>query len=506
MPKREPVSSLPLPFDDEPGDAESPAGRALPRPQARRAAEAQRAPRPVEEVPLTVSELLGYVSDTLRTEYVDVLVVGELTSFKRHASGHCYFTLADEDACIEAVMWRSAAGRLTFDPQVGDEVLCRGTIDVYPKQGRMQLYAQALRPVGAGAAQRAFEELKRRLTAEGLFEEARKRPLPFFPQTIGLVTSRTGAAVHDVLTTIRRRCRHCRVILSPATVQGPEAAREMLAALRALERLGACDVVIIGRGGGASEDLSAFNDEALVRAVAAFAVPVVSAVGHEVDFTLCDFAADRRAPTPTAAAELVVPVHADLCEDLTSFERRLHAAAHRYVENLRHRAGNLAGKLRDPARLVAVGRQRSDEMSLRMERALVARHRRGAVALERLHERLRRVGSARAAQVERTLMQLEARLEHAIATRGATARTALVTLASKLDALSPLAVLERGYSLALNEDGRLVRAADELAPGDTLALRFHRGSAETRVVSVSAGADPAKNTTPAKTTKTTKKR
>ena len=478
-------SSLPLPFDDASDDAEPRAKRRAPAPQ--------RAPHPVEEVPLTVSELLGYVSDTLRAEYVDVLVVGELVSFKRHASGHCYFSLADEGACLEAVMWRSAAGRLTFDPRVGDEVVCRGTIDVYPKQGRMQLYAQALRPVGAGAAQRALEELKRRLGAEGLFDDTRKRPLPFFPHTIGLVTSRTGAAVHDVLTTIRRRCRHCRVILSPATVQGPDAARDMLTALRALERLAVCDVVILGRGGGASEDLSAFNDEALVRAVAAFPVPIVSAVGHEVDFTLCDFAADRRAPTPTAAAELVVPVHADLCEDVLSLERRLHAGAHRHVDNLRHRAGNLAGKLKDPARLVAVGRQRSDEMFMRMERALVARHRRGAAVLDRLHERLRRLGTARADSLERALTQMESRLHRAIGTRSNITRTALVTLESKLDALSPLAVLERGYSLALKEDGRVVRSAGEIAPGETLALRFHRGSAETRVVSTRREDDePAK--------------
>jgi exodeoxyribonuclease VII large subunit len=416
-----------------------------------------------------------------------VLVVGELTSFKSHASGHCYFSLADEGGCIDAVMWRSQAGRLTFEPRVGDQVVCRGHVDVYAKQGRMQLYVQAMRPVGAGAAQRALEELKRKLQAEGLFDPARKRPLPFFPRTIGVVTSRTGAAVHDILTTLRRRCRRCRVILSPAPVQGPEAPRELLAALRALAHLGVCDVVVIGRGGGAVEDLSAFNDEALVRAVAAFPVPVVSAVGHEVDFTLCDFAADHRAATPTAAAEMVVPVYSDLEGDVEVLERRLHGASRRNVEHLRQRVGNLAGKLRDPQRTLAAGRQRTDELFVRMERALVDRHRRAAWTLARADERLRRVGRTRAGEAARALAQLDARLHRGVTVRAASARTEYVALRSKLDALSPLAVLDRGYSLVRRADGRLVRSAEDLTVGETVSLRFREGRASARVLSADAG-------------------
>jgi len=442
-----------------------------------------------EEIPLRVSELLGLVSDSLRTEYGDVLVAGELSSFKRAASGHCYFALADADGCVDAVMWRSAATRLTFDPAVGDEVVCRGYLDVFPKQGRMQLYVRAMRPVGAGAAQRALEELRRRLHAEGLFDEARKRPLPFLPRTIGVVTSRTGAAVHDIVTTIRRRCRPCRIVLSAASVQGPDAPRELLAALSALERHGDCEVVIIGRGGGAVEDLSAFNDEALVRAVAAFPVPVVSAVGHEIDFTLCDFAADRRAATPTAAAELVVPVYDDLAADVRRLDLRLHGGARRQLAHLRERVGNLSGKLRDPARLVARARQRADELAIRMERALRSRHRRACASLDGTNERLRRVARLRTGDTARSLARLDERLRSGVGERAAAALTTFTELRAKLDALSPVAVLERGYSLVTGEDGRLVRSAREVAPGDTLALRFHRGGASARVLASEPGED-----------------
>jgi exodeoxyribonuclease VII large subunit len=439
--------------------------------------------RASEEIPLRVSELLGLVSDTLRTEYADVLVLGELSSFKRAPSGHCYFALADSDGCVDAVMWRGASQRLTCEPRVGDEVVCRGYLDVFPKQGRMQLYVRAMRPVGAGATQRALEELRKRLHAEGLFDEARKRPLPFFPKTIGVVTSRAGAAVHDILTTIRRRCRPCRVILSAASVQGPEAPRELLATLRGLELFGECDVVIIGRGGGAVEDLSAFNDEALVRAVAAFPVPVVSAVGHEIDFTLCDFAADHRAATPTAAAELVVPVHSDLTEDLHRLDLRLHGGMRRRVTHLRDRVGNLSGKLKDPARLVARVRQRADDLGIRMERALAARHRRAVVSLDDANERLQRVARTRAAEMARGISKLDERLRRGTVERAAVTRTRFTALSAKLDALSPLAVLDRGYSLVTRADGRLVRSAAEIQTGATVGMRFHRGSAAARVLS-----------------------
>lgn len=435
------------------------------------------------EEPLGVGELLNSIADALEAGFARVFVVGELSSFKRAVSGHCYFSLSDDQGSIDAVMWRGEVGKLDFEPSVGDQVVCRGRIGVYEKQGRMQLYASTMQPVGAGAAQRALEQLKRRLAGEGLFALERKRALPYLPATIGLVTSRSGAALHDMLTTLKRRFRGCRVVLSAAAVQGGEAPRELVEALAALERLGGCDVVIIGRGGGAAEDLAAFNDEAVVRAVAGFPVPVVSAVGHEVDYTLCDLAADVRAATPTAAAEAVVPVHAELAEEVASLELRLDAAVRRHIDHLRQRVGSVAGGLRDPASLVASARQRTDELFIRLERALGDRHSISAARAARLRDGLHALGRGYCERLSRHLGDLDTRLHASLASRRLSAETQFASLSSKLTALSPLAVLERGYSLASTSDGSLVRSSEELASGDELSLRFAKGSARTRVIS-----------------------
>lgn len=444
---------------------------------------------PRDEVPLGVSELVGLIAETLEASFSQVLVLGELSSFKKAPSGHCYFTLSDDRAAIDCAMWRTDARRLAFNPKAGDEVVCRGRVSVYANQGRMQLYATALKPVGAGAAQRAFEELKRRLSAEGLFDAERKRELPYLPRTIGVVTSRAGAALHDILTTLRRRFGRCHVVLSPAVVQGADAPREIVRALSLLQTYGSCDVVIVGRGGGAVEDLAAFNDESVVRAVAAFPVPIVSAVGHEVDVSLCDLAADHRAATPTAAAEAVVPVYSELAEETASLDMRLRVAAARYVENLRHRVGNSAGRLKDPAKRVAEARQRTDEMTIRLERALLSRHRAASSRLEAAGARLHHVGSLYVENMGTTLEALDKRMHHALEQRRRTAVTSFAELRSKLDALSPLAVLDRGYSLTTTSDGRLVRAARELAEDETVGLRFHSGSATAKIISTKGNSD-----------------
>ncbi|TFH21110.1 MAG: exodeoxyribonuclease VII large subunit [Myxococcales bacterium] len=444
--------------------------------------------RPEEEAPFSVSELLGLVSETLEGQFALVLVVGELTSFKRAPSGHCYFTLSDDSAAVDAVMFRPSAVRVAFDPQVGAEVVCRGKISVYAKQGRMQLVVSAMKPVGEGVAQRTLEALKRTLEAEGLFAAERKRPLPFVPATIGVVTSRAGAALHDILTTIHRRYRYCRVVVSPATVQGAEAPAEIVRALAALAELavrGECDVAIVGRGGGAPEDLAVFNDERVVRAVASFPVPIVSAVGHEVDFTLCDLAADQRAATPTAAAEAVVPVHSELSEQLASLDLRMHSAAGRYVEAQRHRLGDVAGRLRDPASLVAAGRQRADELAIRLERSLLDLHRRERVRFDDLRTSLQHCGREHGAGLSARVHLLAGGLERALLERYAQSRSTFIELSAKLNALSPLAVLERGYGVATRGsagDGPIVRSAGDVSPGDDVSLRFHRGSAVARVL------------------------
>jgi exodeoxyribonuclease VII large subunit len=440
-----------------------------------------------EEEPLTVSELLAILGGTLAEAFPDILVCGEITNFKAAASGHCYLTLSDDEASVDAVMWRNDVRRLTFEPRVGDEVLCRGRMGVYARGGRMQLYVHALRPVGAGAAQRALEELKRRLTAEGLFDPDRKRALPYLPGTIGVVTSRSGAALHDVLTTLRRRFAACRVVLSSAVVQGAEAPASIAAALGALARFGECDVVIVGRGGGAAEDLAAFNDERVVRAVAEFPVPVVSAVGHEVDFTLCDLAADRRAATPTAAAELVVPVREDLLDELSTLASRLHAAAARTVKNKRHRIGDVSGRLRDPRLLVASARQRADEAAVRLERALVQTGARSAARWRLARERLLETGRAYCADLLRRIEALDQRAAQSFAQRRDGEKSRLMALGATLDALSPLAVLDRGYGLVSRVGAGFVRSAEEISVGDLLDLRFRRGRAQARVTATEKG-------------------
>jgi exodeoxyribonuclease VII large subunit len=391
-----------------------------------------------DEAPLSVSELIGYISGSLEREFAQVLVTGELTACNRAASGHVYFSLSDESACVDGVIWRSDAFRLAFQPKAGDEVVVRGRMGVFARNGRMQLYATAMKPIGAGSAQKALEALKQKLAAEGLFAADRKRPLPFLPGVIGVVTSRSGAALHDILVTLRRRWPGVHVVLAPSVVQGSEAPKSIVAALARLEAWGGCDVVIVGRGGGAADDLAAFNDERVVRAVAAFPVPVVSAVGHEVDISLCDLAADVRAATPTAAAEALVPVRSELAGDVAMTSHRLRTAMLRRVAELRMHVEARASLLRHPSARVAELRQRAD----------------------------------------RAMMMLERALEAGVAGP----RRRLAGLAAALDALSPLAVLERGYSLATAAGGRLVRDAAELVEGDRVELRFHRGRAGADIV------------------------
>lgn len=398
-----------------------------------------------DEAPLSVGELVHLLSGCLERDFSHLMVVGELTAINRAASGHIYFTLSDQSASIDAVLWRSDAFRLTFQPRQGDEVLVRGRMGVFARSGRMQLYASAMKPVGAGAAQRALEALRRKLAAEGLFATERKRALPFLPSVVGVVTSRSGAAVHDIVVTLRRRCPGVHVVLAPTVVQGAEAPRGIVAALARLERYGLCDVVIVGRGGGAAEDLAAFNDESVVRAVARFPVPVVSAVGHEVDVSLCDLVADLRAATPTAAAESVVPVRSELLAAVDTAAHRLRSAAQRRIGELRMGVEATAGRLRHPAARIAELRQRADRFAMLLERGLKA------------------------------LVEGRARR--------------LAGLASALDALSPLAVLERGYSLAADANGRIVRDAGDLEVGDRVELRFHRGRAGADIVWRDIGKD-----------------
>jgi exodeoxyribonuclease VII large subunit len=390
-------------------------------------------------VVLRVSELVACVRDALHERFGELCVEGEISGLARSSPGHLYFALKDPDGQLRAVMFRSDAARLGFDLEEGMQVRVIGRLDVYPERGALQLIVARAEPAGEGALRRAFERMRERLAAEGLFDPAHKRPLPRFPRRIGLVTSKGGAAIHDVLRGLRRRQSGVEVVLYDARVQGEDAWRDLVRGLHLLSADPTIEVIVLARGGGSLEDLWSFNREELVRAVFELATPVVSAVGHEVDVVLTDLVADARAATPTAAADLVLPDGAAL----------------------RARVGDLA------RRLVREPRARLRELGHRIQ-AL----RRGLVhPAARLAELARRLGDARA--------RLERSAREGMLRRGAR----IEALSGRLDALSPLAVLGRGYAIARREpDGAILRASREVEAGAELRVRLHEGSLRARVL------------------------
>lgn len=384
----------------------------------------------------TVSELTLHIKDLLELdpELRDVRLAGEISNLTRAASGHLYFTLKDAEAAISCVMWRSAAERLAWQPEHGVAALARGRISVYPPRGSYQLYVDELQPEGLGDLHTRFEELRERLRAEGLFDEDRKRPLPEFPRVVGVVTSPQAAALRDVLNVLRRRYPLVQVLLSPALVQGDQAPPQIVAALQALDARDDVDAILLVRGGGSLEELWAFNDEDVARAVAACRHPVVSGVGHETDFTIADFVADLRAPTPSVAAELAVPDQADLRQQIATGMERLAGGLERRLSGMRQLLQGQQNSLQrlSPQARVDTHRQQVDDLMRRASRALA------------YNLNLRRSG----------LAGFEARLV----------------------ALSPLGTLERGYAIVrLADNGDVVHSADQVSAGDALAIRVQDG-------------------------------
>jgi len=423
---------------------------------------------------LSVSELAQLLRSALDAGVGTVWVAGEISNLKRPASGHLYFTLKDDRTQLGAVMFRSAAQVLVFQPADGMDVVVRARADLYPARGALQLYVEAMEPRGLGALTLAFEQLKARLGAEGLFADARKRPLPRWPRAVGIVTALHGAAIHDMRTVLARRWPAAAVVLRPVRVQGRGAAREVAAGIEDLNRLADVDVVIIGRGGGSLEDLWAFNEEVVARAIAASTVPVVSAVGHEVDFTIADFVADARAPTPTAAAALVVPDRIDVVGALARAETGLRGALARRVGQARERLVALDRRLGDPARRLRDLMVRVDELGTRAGRALARRLAWDRRELAALGARLERGGPV--ARLRGAREQLEA-------ATGRLGFAAAMRVRHALDALSPLACLERGYAIVRRGDaaGPVVSDAAALKAGETVALVFARSRARARV-------------------------
>jgi exodeoxyribonuclease VII large subunit len=436
---------------------------------------------------LTVSELTGRIKNRLEEDFPAVWVEGEISNLRVPASGHAYFTLKDEGAQMRAVLFRSKTRHVRFKLEDGLSVLAFGGLEVYAARGEYQMVVELMEPKGLGALQLAFEQLKQRLAAEGLFDGARKRPLPAFPRVIGIVTSPTGAAIRDMLHVIGHRYSDLHILVCPVRVQGDEAPGEIVAALADLARIPELDVVIVGRGGGSIEDLWAFNDERVARAIVACRVPVISAVGHETDFTIADFVADLRAATPSAAAAVVVRDKLEVMRALVGLYGRLKQAADWQVERRRERVEALARRrvLTDAGRAVRDRHQRLDELRARLAAGARGsqrefRHRVGLAtnALSSLHP------LARITHGVAVLGQLRGRLTSAASHRTKVSRHQLATAVGRLQSLSPLAVLGRGYSLTRLASGVVVRRATETAPGDPIEILLAEGVLGARVTHV----------------------
>ncbi len=401
----------------------------------------QKTPKVAEPEPpkhWTVTELTQQIRGLLEPAFRQVWVQGELSNLRPAASGHVYFSLKDEGASVSAAVFGWGSKRRPFELKDGLQVLCRGKVSVYPPRGTYQLVVDQIEPLGAGALQVAFEQLKAKLAAEGLFDPRRKRPLPAFPRRIAVITSPSGAAIQDMLNILRRRAPHLHVLVIPALVQGDEAPKQLVRGLEIANRHQLGDILVLARGGGSMEDLWCFNDEGLARAIASSKIPVISAVGHEIDFTISDFVSDLRAPTPSAAAEIVSGNWVDVSARLRDAQMRLGSAIVRDLQMRRRLLEHVSARVVSPRDRLREQAQRCDDLFLRLERAMRTR-------LERKH-----------AFVEQWM--------------------------GKLDALSPLRVLERGYSIVRTDENGVIRSASQVQEGQRLRITFHDGECPVQVI------------------------
>lgn len=426
-----------------------------------------------------VADLVSAVRTTVERGYTDVWVEGEISNFRPAESGHLYFTLKDGDAQLRVVMFRSQARLLRFRPDNGMQIIARGRVTIYDVRGELQLSAEFLEPLGAGALQLAFEQLKNKLAAEGLFDQSRKKPVPQLPRRIGIITSPRAAALQDMLNILARRHENVGILIYSAQVQGEAAPAEVSAGVKYFNRARNVDVLIIARGGGSIEDLAAFNDEALARTIAASKLPVISAVGHETDFTICDFVADLRAPTPSAAAELVIESKHKLAEHLAHLHRRLDRAMRYHLLISRNRLAELAqhGAFARMQDLLGRRAQRLDEMVFRLAAGFRDGLRDYRRRLEIASARVRHFDFGRSLALTRVKLDAGAdSLAHAMHARLAQSRARLDQLSGKLEALSPVKILDRGYALVFDSKGKLVKNAGLLKPGEQISARVSRGS------------------------------
>jgi exodeoxyribonuclease VII large subunit len=447
-----------------------------------------------------VRELVGRIRDLVEGEFVDLWVEGEISNYRPAPSGHVYFTLKDADAQLPIVLFRRQAMLLRFRPEDGLHVLVRGRISVYEQRGQLQLVAETMEPVGAGSLQLAFEQLKERLKAEGLFDTARKQPLPPYPRTVGIITSPTGAVIRDFLNIVSRRHSGLNVLLYPVSVQGDSAPAEIVRSLADLNSAHQnathqVDLIVIARGGGSLEDLAAFNSEQVARAIAASSLPVVSAIGHETDFTISDFVADLRAPTPSAAAELVTAAQHNIAEHMANLSNRLDRGMRLHLLQARQWLAALRADRAESrvATLLHRSAQRLDDLTFRLESsadAILRGHRTRVDALATAC--IRRDPRQSIARARLNLIDLQTRLDRSLDSTMKRTALRLGSLEARLRALSPLSVLDRGYALVLAADGAVVRSASQLNSGDFVSTRLAEGSFTSRVETTHEGPDSQK--------------
>ncbi|UHA72883.1 exodeoxyribonuclease VII large subunit [Paenibacillus sp. 481] len=439
---------------------------------------------------LSIKDLNKYIRMKLDSDarMQDVWIRGEISNFTHHSSGHMYFTLKDADSRIRAIMFASQNQRLPFRPKEGTRVIARGYVTVYERDGQYQFYAQQMQPDGIGSLYMAFEQLKERLAGEGLFEPERKRPLPRYPRAIGVITSPTGAAVRDILITLNRRQPNVPVLLFPVLVQGAQAAPSIVKAIEAMNRHQEVDVLIVGRGGGSLEELWAFNEEEVARAIAQSAIPIISAVGHETDFTIADFVADLRAPTPTAAAELAVVHHEEIRQHLSHLERRLRHAVERQMAASQERLlrAQQSSALRRPEQGVQKHAERLIRLTERLQYRADMRFVKAEERWRDLHSSLREHSplhqwSSAQNRLQTNTRQLQTAMSSALKQR----RMEWVSAIRQLDALSPLKVMSRGYSLVYDEqDKKLIRSVSEVELGDVVHVKLADGQLDCHVWSM----------------------
>ena len=427
----------------------------------------------------TVGEITADIKAILEAAFDTVWLEGEISNYRVAASKHAYFVLKDDKAQIRCVMFRHRAMGIKFEPGDGDQVLLHGEVTVYNARGEYQVIVDRMEPRGLGALQKAFEQLKVKLAGEGLFDAAAKKPLPPFPWKVGVITSPTGAAVRDIIQVITRRNPKTAILLYPVKVQGEGAAREIAAAIDEMNRFADIDALIVGRGGGSIEDLWAFNEECVARAIYASRIPVVSAVGHEVDFTIADFVADVRAPTPSAAAELVVPVLQDIADDLQRLNRGLVSSLQTRIRDCRTQLQNFAGRrfFREPLQMVQPAFQRLDDLRQRLARALGQWL---TLRTERLDRKIRELAHVSPARNIVFLKQRQAALRHQmirqVVSRTQLNREKFEGIVKNLNALNPLTILERGYSICTDTvTGKALKSSDHVSTGDSVRVRLAKG-------------------------------